>query len=278
MKPLFQQRRSVVSRLVLVCLLALLLLVLDARLQMLAAVRSWLLAAAEPFYQLVDLPAWLADSGQRQLMSRDDLLLENARLEAENRVLQARLQKLNALTIENIRLRELLNSTRPLQESATVAEIIAVSPDPFSHHVVVNKGSSDGVSSGQAVIDANGLVGQVTDVSPSVSRVMLISDLRHAVPVRIDRNGVRLIVEGSGDFQRLQVPFVAQTTDITVGDILSTSGLGGVFPANYPVARVIAVDARPGAAFLVVEAEPFAHLARARHVLLLSGKSGDEQD
>lgn len=262
----------------LVCLLALLLLVLDARLQMLAAVRSWLLAAAEPFYQLVDLPAWLADSGQRQLMSRDDLLLENARLEAENRVLQARLQKLNALTIENIRLRELLNSTRPLQESATVAEIIAVSPDPFSHHVVVNKGSSDGVSSGQAVIDANGLVGQVTDVSPSVSRVMLISDLRHAVPVRIDRNGVRLIVEGSGDFQRLQVPFVAQTTDITVGDILSTSGLGGVFPANYPVARVIAVDARPGAAFLVVEAEPFAHLARARHVLLLSGKSGDEQD
>lgn len=263
----------------LVCLLAVVLLVLDVRYQALDKLRSALLSVTRPVHELVHLPGWLFDSGRQRVKSRDDLTLENARLEAENLVLRAKVQKLNALTIENIRLRELLNSTRLVEEDATVAEIIAVSPDPFNHFVVLNRGSDDGAFVGQAVIDANGLMGQVVDLSPSVSRVMLISDARHAVPVRIDRNGVRLVVEGQGDFQRLQLPFVAGTTDIVEGDVLSTSGLGGVFPANYPVARVVSVTEKTGQSFIEVLAEPFAQLRRARHVLLLSRRvQANDQD
>lgn len=202
-------------------------------------------------------------------MSRDDLRLENARLHTENLILHAKVQKLNSLTIENIRLRELLNSTRTTEENAIVAEIISVSPDPFNHFVILNKGRKDGAYVSQTVVDANGLFGQVTDVSDNTSKVMLISDARHGVPIQVDRNGVRLVVEGTGDYLRLQLPFVTVTTDIVQGDVLTTSGLGGVFPPNYPVARVVEVKHDPGQAFAEVLAEPFAQLSRTRNVLLL---------
>lgn len=202
-------------------------------------------------------------------MSREDLLVENAQLEAENLVLQAKVQKLASLAIENVRLRELLNSTSLLEENVLVAEIIAVSPDPYQHYVMLNKGAADGVYVGQGVVDANGLFGQVMEVTNDASRVILISDARHAVPVQVDRNGVRLIAEGSGDFTELKLPHVALTTDLVPGDVVSTSGLGGVFPKGYPVARITEVGHDPGQAFAIVKARPFAHLSRSSHVLLL---------
>lgn len=261
-----------------VCVLALLLLLLDYHTNLLAPARAWLLGMSRPLYSLTDIPRQLLGWGDEHLISRNELQLENARLRTENLVLHAKAQKLNALTIENIRLRELLNSTHTTEENAVVAEIIAVSPDPFSHYVVLNKGSNDGVYPGQAVVDAGGLFGQVIEVAGANCKVMLISDARHAVPVQVDRNGVRLIAEGTGDYVRLQLPFVTATTDVVPGDVLSTSGLGGVFPASYPVARVLDVRHDPGQAFAEVLAEPFAQLSRTRHVLLLFNRQHSDED
>lgn len=254
------------------------LLVADYRFNALDNSKSLFLTVSQPLYWLVDMPGWIGDWGKQRLVGREELRLENARLEMENRILQAKLQKLQALTIENIRLRELLNSTRLLDENAVIAEIIAVSPSPYNHYVVINRGQRHQVYPGQAVIDANGLFGQITDVAADTSRVMLITDSRHAVPVQVDRNGVRLTVEGTGDFMRMRVPFVALTTDLVPGDVLSTSGLGGVFPANYPVARVIDVEHQPGESFADVVAEPFARMSRSRHVLLLFPHTADYEN
>ena len=220
-------------------------------------------------YWVADLPGKFNDWGEVQITSRETLELENARLELENIVLHSKVQQLAALTIENVRLRELLNSTALLQENVYVAEIVAISPDPQLHYVMLNKGWVDGVYEGQAVIDANGLFGQVIELSSNYSRVMLISDTRHAVPVQVNRNGVRMIAEGTGNFTELRLPHIALTTDIVVGDVLSTSGLGDIFPLGYPVARITEVRHDPGQAFAIVTAKPFANLDRTRHVLLL---------
>ncbi len=232
-------------------------------------VKSYLLSATKPIYWVADLPNKFTEWGGDELNSRENLEIENARLQLENIVLQSKVQQLAALTIENVRLRELLNSTALIEENGHVAEIIAVSPDPQVHYVMLNKGWIDGVYEGQAVIDANGLFGQVIELSSDFCRVLLISDTQHAVPVQINRNGVRMIAEGTGDFNELRLPHVALTTDIVVGDVLSTSGLGGMFPLGYPVARVTEVRHDPGQAFAIVRARPFANLDRTRHVLLL---------
>lgn len=260
------------------CLLAVALLLADYYTTWLTPVRSWLLGVSRPIYVVVDAPRQAWQWTQGYFVSRDQLRFDNARLQTENLILQAKVQKLSALTIENIRLRELLNSTRTLEQNFVIAEIISVSPDPFSHFVILSKGSKHGAYIGQAVVDADGLFGQVVEVSERTSKVLLITDARHGVPVQIDRNGVRLIVEGAGDYTRLQLPFVTATTDLMIGDVLSTSGLGGVFPSNYPVARVVDIKHDPGQPFSEVLAEPFAQLSRARHVLLLFSQSADHEE
>lgn len=244
-------------------------MLLDAFTDYLDPLKNRLIDLCEPLYNAVDFPHMLSEWGEDELISKDDLLVENARLQAETLVLRAKVQKLTALAIENVRLRELLNSTTLLEENVLVAEIVAVSPDPNLQYVMLNKGSNDGVYIGQAVIDANGLFGQVMEVASDKSRVLLISDQRHAVPVQVNRNGVRAVVEGNNDFVQLVLPHVALTTDIIAGDVLSTSGLGGLFPIGYPVARVTEVKHDPGQAFAIVTARPFAQLDRSRHVLLL---------
>ena len=267
-KPLFQQGPSIAARVLLGCVLALIALGLDY-FRLLDPLKSFLVSSTGPVYWVADLPEKVSNWSDGKLSSRETLEIENARLELENLVLQSKVQQLAALTIENVRLRELLNSRALLEENVYVAEIISVSPDPQSDFVLLNKGKADGVFIGQAVIDANGLFGQVTEVTSSNSRVLLISDTRHAVPVQVNRNGVRMIAEGTGDYTELRLPHVALTTDIVVGDVLSTSGLGGVFPIGYPVARVTEVSHDPGQAFAIVKARPFASLDRTRHVLLL---------
>ncbi|CAA0079264.1 Cell shape-determining protein MreC [BD1-7 clade bacterium] len=230
-----------------------------------AKVMQW----AEPLYIASELPNHLTRWIQGSTSSDDELKVANAQLEAENLVLKGKVQRLVSLAIENVRLRELLNSTSLLEEKVLVGEIISVSAIPQSHHVVLNKGMEDGVFEGQAVIDAKGLFGQVVNVSDTSSQVLLVSDIRHAVPVQVNRNGVRAIAEGTGDFYRLTVPNIAPTTDIEEGDILSTSGLGGIFPVGYPVAQVTSVEHEKGQSYLTIEARPFALLDRSRHVLLL---------
>lgn len=231
--------------------------------------RKHFTALATPLHWLTDLPSRLWQGSDPWQRSRAELIEENRALQDELLVLRARSQRMAALLSENARLRALLRSSAPLQESVLVAEIIGLSPDPRSHTVVVNRGQRDGVALGQAVLDAHGLVGQVIEVTPVSSRVLLITDPTHAVPVQVGRNGVRAIAEGTGLVDTLDLPHVAATVDIRVGDRLESSGLGDRFPAGYPVAEVVSVTPDAGKPFLVVQARPMAWIGRSRHVLIL---------
>ncbi len=239
-------------------------------------VQGGLSLLATPFYWTADLPRRVLGGIGESLSSRQHLLAENARLNNENLILQARIQRMVSLSAENARLRALLNSSALVDDTVLVAELLSVSPAPQRHEVVINRGARDGVYEGQPVIDADGLVGQVTQVSHAWSRVLLISDATHAVPVQVNRNGVRSVAEGSGRIDELQLVHVAATTDIQEGDLLVSSGLGGRFPAGYPVAVVSQVKEDPGQPFLQVTARPRAELNRSRHLLLVFTEGVEE--
>lgn len=228
-----------------------------------------LAAAATPVYWIADLPSRLGDWSETHVQSRSQLLEENARLRRENLVLQGRSHQMSSLQAENVRLRALLNSSALLRDDVLVAELIGVSPDPMRHQLVLNKGEQDGVFVGQPLIDADGLLGQIVEVSSISSRAMLITDATHSIPVQVNRNGVRAIAEGTGVLGMLEVHHVAATTDIREGDLLVTSGLGGRFPVGYPVAVVSEVERDPGQPFARILARPSAALDRSRHVLLV---------
>jgi rod shape-determining protein MreC len=254
------------------------LLTADIRFNKMTATRATLSAVVFPFYWISDLPSRLGSWGKENLVSRSGLLDENARLAAEALLLEARVQQMAALRAENIRLRALLNSSALVQDDVLVAELIGISPDPVRHLVILNKGSADGVYKGQPLIDAEGLMGQVVEVAASSSRVLLITDATHAIPVQVNRNGIRAIAEGVGRLDSLELRHVASTEDIEVGDLLVSSGLGGRFPVGYPVAVVTEVVRDPGQTFARVKAMPSAALNRSRHVLLVfTGKLESER-
>ncbi|MDB6062562.1 MAG: rod shape-determining protein MreC [Verrucomicrobiaceae bacterium] len=228
---------------------------------------------ATPFYWLADTPYRIKDWSSHSLRDWSSLHKENEELRQQTLILQAKVEKMAALSAENTRLRQLLNSSAHLDDSVLIAELIGVSSDPLRHIVVINKGRDAGVYVGQAVIDARGLVGQVVEVSAYYSRVMLITDSTHGVPVQVNRNGVRAIADGTGLIDELQLSHVAATMDVRVGDLLVTSGLGGHFPPGYPVAVVTAVDAS-SSSFMKVKARPTALLDQSRHLLLIFSEKG----
>jgi rod shape-determining protein MreC len=249
--------------------LSILLLVIDNRENYLDGVRKAIGASVHPLRVLVDAPIstwrWIVDT----TTSRNELQLENSRLQAERLLTQARLQKYAALEAENARLRALLEATPHGSERIRVSEIMSVSANPFRHVIVVDKGSRDGVFDGQAMVDASGVVGQVIEVGLLSSQGILISDPDHALPVEVNRNGLRTIAVGSGDFARLELPFLPNNADIKEGDLLVTSGLGGAFPAGYPVAVVESVTRVPQEPFAAVTAKPAAALNQVREVMLI---------
>lgn len=222
-----------------------------------------------PVIWIANLPTRMDDWADIHMRSRTQLLEENERLKQENLVLQGRSQQMASLQVENVRLRTLLNSSALVRDDVLVAELVGVSPDPERLQLVLNKGERDGVFVGQPLIDADGLMGQVVEVSEGTSRALLIADLTHSVPVQVNRNGVRAIVEGTGQLGSLEVRHVSATTDIEPGDLLVTSGLGGRFPEGYPVAVVSEVQRDVGELFARVLATPNAALDRTRHVLLV---------
>lgn len=232
-------------------------------------VRERLAFLATPFYQLTDIPHRINEWRKGLVTSRADLQLENDHLKAELLIHQRKLQQMASLAAENVRLRQLLNASELLQDSVLIAELIGVSPNPLSHKVVINRGSNHKVFKGQPVLDAFGLMGQVVEVGPESSTVLLISDASHAIPVQVNRNGVRVIAEGTGDLNHLSLRHVSSNTDIREGDLLVSSGLGDRFPVGYPVAEVERVVSDSGKAFLTVIARPMARLDRSRHLLLV---------
>lgn len=254
------------------------LIIADLRLNRLESTRSLLDTAVTPIHWIAGLPSRLGEWGETNVSSRARLLEENERLRRENLVLQGRSQQMSSLQADNTRLRALLNSTALLRDDVLVAELIGISPDPVRHQVVLSKGEQDGVFIGQPLIDADGLMGQVVEVSSAYSRALLITDATHSLPVQVNRNGVRAIAEGTGSLGMLEIRHVSATTDIREGDLLVTSGLGGRFPVGYPVARVSLVERDPGKAFAQVIARPSAALDRSRHVLLVFTSAPGQED
>lgn len=218
---------------------------------------------------LADLPVRLVRGAQDRLVDESLLRDRNEALRRENLVLNARLQQLLALESENMRLRDLLGSSFRIGERVLIAEILAVDLDPGHQQVVINKGSSSGVFVGQPVLDANAVMGQVVRTNPFSSTVLLITDSDHALPVELNRNGLRTIARGTGVGQDLELLYIPKNADVRIGDLLVTSGMGGRFPRGYPVARVTAVRHDPNDPFTVVTAEPTARLDRSREVLLV---------
>lgn len=231
--------------------------------------RSLLTSVVSPLFYAASLPESLVASASDQLMSQQQLLSENARL--RERLLQqdAQLQLLGFLQQENDKLRALLGSAPVVQGQRLIAEVLSVYSHPFSHQVVLNKGSNDGVVEHQPVIDEKGVVGQIVSVGPTSSRAILISDNTHAISVRSERTGVRTVVEGLGQWDMLRVIHLPLSTDIREGDRLLTSGLDGRFPEGYPVAEVTQVIKEASQPFMTVYAHPYASLDRIRHVLVL---------
>jgi rod shape-determining protein MreC len=263
--------------LLLAAVVAFALIAADIRFNKMTATRSTLSAVVYPFYWVSDLPSRLGNWSKENLVSRFRLVNDNARLVAGALMLEARVQQMAALRAENVRLRALLNSSALVQDDVLVAELIGISPDPTRHLVILNKGSANGVYIGQPLIDAEGLMGQVVEVATNSARVLLITDATHAIPVQVNRNGIRAIAEGVGLLDNLELRHVASTEDIQVGDLLVSSGLGGRFPVGYPVAVVTEVLRDPGQSFARVKAMPSAALNRSRHVLLVfTGKLDSE--
>ncbi len=231
--------------------------------------RSALTLLVSPVVVVADLPKRSADGVSEMFSTRDDLRARITDLENELILLRVKTEKMAALTAENNRLRDLLGSAAKLQDNVLVAELIGVNPDPEEQEVVIDKGERDGVFVGQPVIDAQGLMGQVVEVSLYNARVLLISDTTHSVPVQVMRSNLRLIAQGTGINRHLELLHVNSTADIKVGDQLLSSGLGNRFPVGYPVGVVNRVEYEPGKPFAFVTAEPSARLDRSRHVLLV---------
>lgn len=268
-KPLFAKSSSVAPRVLGLGAIALILVILNTYTTVLDPLRSRLGDVVAPFYWLANFPGRILEWGESGLKSRAQLQEENASMEAQLLIHKRKLQQLAALAAENVRLRQLLNSTEMITDRVLVAELIGVSPDPLTHRVTINKGRRDGVFTGQPLLDADGLMGQVVEVSEMTSQILLITDSTHALPVQVNRNGVRAVMEGTGDLYQLNLRHLSNTVDIEVGDLLVSSGLGQRFPVGYPVADVVEVERDPGKPFARVIARPKAHLNRSRHVLLV---------
>jgi rod shape-determining protein MreC len=256
-------------RCVLYCLLALGLIIVDKRYDHLGKIRRLLSVVAYPVQVAVASPFqgwdWFRDS----VTTRDALRADKTKLEAELRLAQFRLQRYEALEAETQRLRALRDSTAGVTDRFVIGDVMDVDLDAFRERVLVDKGAGDGVYVGQAVLDSGGVFGQVARVGQLTSEVILVSDAAHAIPVQINRNGLRTVAVGTGDTNRLKLPYLPTSADVIAGDLLVTSGLGGGFPAGYPVGTVAEVKRDPAQSLADVDVKPAAALDRSRELLFV---------
>lgn len=235
----------------------------------LESVRGALSVIVYPLQFVVDAPfkagGWLSET----LATRTALVEENERLRTQQLLIQARLGKFEELAAENRRLRRLLDSSAKVGERVLIAEVVSVDMDPFSRKLLLNKGSRHEVHLGQPLLDANGIMGQVVHVNPVSSTALLITDPSHALPVQLNRNGLRAVAVGSGAPNTLELSHLPNNVDVRVGDLVVTSGLGGRFPSGYPVGRIDRIETDTGRPFAEVIVQPAAQLERNREVLLV---------
>jgi rod shape-determining protein MreC len=242
---------------------------IDQRFNHLEIVRSNISVALSPLRYLVSLPALTGNWANDWLTSHTELLNENSTLKLEGRILNARLQRMQVLQAENTRLRSLLGSSRKVADQVIVAELLSVDQNPYRQLIEINKGAIEGVEVGHAVIDDFGVMGQVIHVNRYTATTILISDPEHAIPVQFIRSGTRSVAFGNGSADQLELRYLPATADIMVNDQLVTSGLGGRFPADYPVATVTSITEDLTHGFVSVLAKPLARLDSSREVLVI---------
>jgi rod shape-determining protein MreC len=269
MNPIFKHGPSPVHRLVLVLLCSTILIFFDHKMNSFEPARGFLQSLVSPLQYLATAPKQMMNWAADNIITRRKLLADNQQYKINELVFHEQALKLDIVQRENNRLRALLASPLRGDAKKMVAEILSVDSDPYTQQVVINRGANDSVYEGQAVIDDEGIVGQILHVGTTSSRVLLITDITHAVPVRISRNGLRLIATGSGVIDRLSHNYVPHSSDIRTGDLLVTSGLGSKFPEGYPVAKVTGVIQDESRAFSQIQSQPLAKIDRLRYVLLL---------
>ncbi len=271
--PMFVRVMGLPLRLALYVLASLVLMGVDARYDALRMVRSGIAALlhpvqaglARPFHYLQDAFDFFEVHGQ--------LVRDNHRLQEAQRVLMQQLHDRTLLHAENAHLRSLLGLTVPAGYNSHGVEIVQAMTNPFSRKVVVDRGSLQGISTGWPAVDEMGLVGQVTRVFPTSSEITLITSRDQDIPVQVVRNGLRLIVSGTGQDRLLEVRFLDMHADLQPDDILVTSGLDGVYPAGIPVARVVAVEPPRHTPFARAVCAPLAGVGRHRQMLILQGET-----
>ncbi len=277
MQPLFARGPSATFRMIVLVAASLALMTADHRWKSLEFVRSALSNIIYPLQYTIDLPIQFYYWSDEGFSSRQELLDKNREFEARHLENRVQLQKLDIIEKENERLRGLLSATPKTTERLLIAEIINVDVDPFKQLIVLNKGSSSEVYLGQPIIDAKGIMGQIVHVGPLSSTAILITDASHALPVQVDRTGLRANAVGTGKIGQLNLRHLTHNVDIKVGDTLITSGLGGTFPPNYPVAHITKVEHPAGEPFAYVEATPIAQLDQTREVLLVWRNTPEEK-
>jgi rod shape-determining protein MreC len=268
---------SALTRFVLLALLSAALMIFDHRGQQLQQLRAALMVVVYPIQVAAGIPVDVYNGLVAVFTTDKELKERNLALEVERQQLLVRLQQFEAIGRENDRLRAMLGAASRVADRVLVAELMEVSLEPFSRRLLIRRGARDGVYIGQPAIDAYGIVGQVTQVAPHVSTITLITDPSHAIPVLDNRSGLRTVAYGSGDQDELTVPYLSRVADIKEGDLLVSSGMGGVFPAGYPVATVTAIANDPREGFLRIRARPAAQLNHGKQVLLIQATPAAEK-
>ena len=249
--------------------MAISLMVMDKRLESFSSIRAALSLPIAPFQYLVSWPTNVIDNLKNIVSTHDNLVKENLNLKAEQLLLRSQLQRLLSIESENNYLKSLLKSSKQVKGRSLIAELLAVNFEPFVNEVVLDKGARDGVYLGQPVLDANGVMGQINQVGPITSRVLLINDPHSGVAVQNARNGLRAMAVGDSYSGKVKLMYVPKTADVKVNDIFTTSGLGDRYPEGYPIGKVILVNKDPAHQFASIFVEPSAHLESSRQVLLV---------
>lgn len=264
------------ARLMAYGLLATILMVLDYRGGYVNDIRGRSAVLVEPLLLAVEAPFGFGRRLGEELRSRHELQDRIALIEQELRSREAALMMLEEFESENAELRRLLEASRRVEVVFHAAELMSIDLNPYSHRVLINRGRRDGLEEGQPVIDADGVIGQVAQVARNSAHVILISDPDHALPVRVRRTDLRTVAYGTGQINSLRLTDLPMNVDLEPGDVLITSGLGGLFPPGLPVAEVRTVSRRAGEPFARADARPVGRLDRARHVLVVATDAAGE--
>jgi rod shape-determining protein MreC len=275
-QPFFVRGPSAGARLLFFVAISLVLMVVDARFGYLKQMREALTAVVYPLQRLAQLPGQALDRVNGFFVTQQKLQQDNLAIRQQLLEQSQQLQRLKALEAEAATLRRILGAKEQVAGSSVLVELLHVDRNPFLRKIVVNKGSKDGVLAGQAVIDADGVVGQVTLSSPFSSEITLITEKGQPVPVMVQRTGLRAVLFGSGRPSALELPFVPVNADIENGDVLVTSGIDGTYPAGLPVATVTNIERNATYVFAKISCSPAAGVDRNKFYLVLQTPAGPD--